>query len=225
MAYNESGFSLYGPVAVQAARDNGLDPALFVAQIGQESNFDPEARSGTGVRGIAQITQALAKELGIDRLNPVQAIQAAARYDAANLAKFGGDTNMMLAAYNAGPGAANEHGYDWSGYADPNQVQGYVAAINAKAKGLGDMFNDGVIGQIFGRNPDGGVIQDKLKGAQDAAEGGWLGALQKWVSEFIPGLTIGIIGIVLIFGALLIFAKPYVEKAAKVAAKTAAVAA
>jgi membrane-bound lytic murein transglycosylase F len=47
----------------------------------QESGFVPSARSRTGVRGLLQLTQTTARELGIEnRMDPKQSILGGARY-------------------------------------------------------------------------------------------------------------------------------------------------
>jgi membrane-bound lytic murein transglycosylase F len=64
-----------------AAKENGVPPLLLTAVIYQESRFDPEAKSPTGVRGLMQLTQSTAREMGVrDRTNPRQSITAGARY-------------------------------------------------------------------------------------------------------------------------------------------------
>ena len=72
---------LYRDRILAAAEENRIDPLLLVALIYQESQFKPHARSQTGVRGLLQITQATARELGVtDRLDPGQSIQGGSRY-------------------------------------------------------------------------------------------------------------------------------------------------
>lgn len=68
-------------VIEREAAKNGLDPLFLIAVIYQESHFDPEAVSETGVRGLMQITEATARTLGVaDRTDPVQSIEGGARY-------------------------------------------------------------------------------------------------------------------------------------------------
>lgn len=69
----------YTPI-VRAAREYNIDPLLLAALIFQESHFNPDACSSTGVRGIMQLTASTASALGVDRLNPVQSIRGGARY-------------------------------------------------------------------------------------------------------------------------------------------------
>ena len=100
----------YRDTIAQAARENGVPPLLLTAVIYQESRFDPEAKSPTGVRGLMQLTQATAREMGVrDRTDPRQSIQAGARYlrqlrDQIEEAGLSGWDSwfLALAAYNAG---------------------------------------------------------------------------------------------------------------------------
>lgn len=72
---------LYSKTILAAAKQYEIDPLLLVALIYHESRFDPEAVSRTGVRGIMQITQATAEELGLENLSdPAQGIRAGAKY-------------------------------------------------------------------------------------------------------------------------------------------------
>ncbi|MBS0321930.1 MAG: membrane-bound lytic murein transglycosylase MltF [Proteobacteria bacterium] len=66
----------------QEAQDaTGLDWRLVAAIAYQESQWDPDATSETGVRGMMQFTTDTAKDLGLaDRLDPGTSIVAAARY-------------------------------------------------------------------------------------------------------------------------------------------------
>ena len=68
-----------GMIAGAAARA-GIDPLLLTALIMQESQLDEGCVSHTGVRGIMQLTRETAAFLGVDRMNPAQAIEGGARY-------------------------------------------------------------------------------------------------------------------------------------------------
>lgn len=76
----ETKLRLYAAPIARAARQHDIDPLLLAALIFQESHFNPEACSSTGVRGIMQLTAETASALGVDRLDPVQSIEAGARY-------------------------------------------------------------------------------------------------------------------------------------------------
>ncbi|RJQ66628.1 MAG: membrane-bound lytic murein transglycosylase MltF [Desulfobacteraceae bacterium] len=116
----------------EAAQRYGLDWQLVAAQAYQESHWNPNARSFTGVKGIMMLTQDTAKTLGLkDRLSEREAIFAGTRY-LARLHRLIGEevpepdrTLMALAAYNIGFGhlqdaraLAHEIGkssHSWSG--------------------------------------------------------------------------------------------------------------
>lgn len=86
-----------------AAQREGLDPDLFSAQIRQESNFNPDARSGAGAIGIAQIMPGTAAGWGVDPTDPRASLDAAAREMARYKKQYGSLRNALI-AYNAGPG-------------------------------------------------------------------------------------------------------------------------
>ena len=69
------------PVFQEVATAYDLDWRFLAAMGYQESHWDPDAASRTGVRGIMMLTQQTAKQLGInDRLDPEQSIEGGARY-------------------------------------------------------------------------------------------------------------------------------------------------
>jgi peptidoglycan lytic transglycosylase F len=94
-----------------AGKRYGLDWRLVAALSYQESQWDPEAESFTGVRGLMMLTQKTADAMGVtNRLDPVEAIFAGARYFAHLHKRIGAAvpesdrTYMALAAYNVGWG-------------------------------------------------------------------------------------------------------------------------
>ncbi|MEQ8950810.1 transglycosylase SLT domain-containing protein, partial [Parvibaculum sp.] len=99
----------------RAARENNLPWQLLAAVAYQESHWDPDAVSGTGVRGFMMLTQQTARELGVEnRLDAQESIAAAARYLADLKSRIPVSveepdrTWFALAAYNLGLG----HVYD-----------------------------------------------------------------------------------------------------------------
>jgi membrane-bound lytic murein transglycosylase F len=92
-----------------AAEKYDLPPLLLAAQGYQESHWNPNARSPTGVRGIMMLTQNTAREMGVtNRLDPQQSINGGAKYLAKMKKRFVDEvtepdrTFMALAAYNVG---------------------------------------------------------------------------------------------------------------------------
>ncbi len=95
---------------IQAGERYGFDWRLLAAVGYQESFWNPEAVSFTGVRGLMMLTQVTADELGVDRLDPRQSIMGGARYlrqlyDRLPEEITGDDRLWMaLASYNVGYG-------------------------------------------------------------------------------------------------------------------------
>lgn len=94
-----------------AAADEDLDWRLVAAMGYQESLWDPEAVSPTGVRGIMMLTNNTAEEMGIaDRTDPEQSIRAGAAYFRKIYDRIpdriaqADRTWMAIAAYNVGLG-------------------------------------------------------------------------------------------------------------------------
>lgn len=98
-----------------AEAETGIDWRWLAAQAYQESHWDADAVSATGVRGIMMLTLATANELGIeDRRDPTQSIRGGARYLQGLYERLPEDLQgrdrlfMAFAAYNIGIG----HMYD-----------------------------------------------------------------------------------------------------------------
>lgn len=87
-----------------------LDWHLLAALSYQESHWNPRAKSPTGVRGLMMLTRGTARELGVNRLDPEEAIEGGARYFIQVRDKIPerirepDRTWMALAAYNVGYG-------------------------------------------------------------------------------------------------------------------------
>ena len=95
----------------QAGEEYSVDWRLLAAIGYQESHWDPEAVSPTGVRGLMMLTQRTAAELDVsNRLDPEQSIRGGARYFASLRERLADDieeptrTWMALASYNVGMG-------------------------------------------------------------------------------------------------------------------------
>ena len=85
------------------ASNHGVDPALVRAVMKTESNFDRWATSPKGARGLMQLIPATARRFGVrDSFDPEQNVEGGVRYLKFLLAKFKGNLDLSLAAYNAG---------------------------------------------------------------------------------------------------------------------------
>lgn len=89
----------YRALAAQYAQRAGIDPRIFMAQIQQESGFNPNARSGAGAVGIAQIVPKYHPDVNPN--DPVQALQWAANYMGGLVHKYGSYAKA-LSVYNSG---------------------------------------------------------------------------------------------------------------------------
>lgn len=101
----------YRQIFMEAANSTGMDWRLLAAIGYQESHWDPDAISPTGVRGLMMLTRAAAKDLDIeDRRDPEQSIRGGAEYLARMLQRIPervpepDRTWLALAAYNVGLG-------------------------------------------------------------------------------------------------------------------------
>jgi soluble lytic murein transglycosylase-like protein len=111
---------------VAAANKYGIDPALLAGVVKQESNFNPNAKSGAGAKGLTQLMDATARGLGVtDPFDPAQSLDGGARFLSGLLKQFHGDQSLALAAYNAGPGAVQKYG----GIPPYEETQRYVPKV------------------------------------------------------------------------------------------------
>ena len=102
-----------GQAIAEEARKTGYDPLLILAIIDVESDFAEEAVSVKGARGLMQIKPStlhfLAEKEGL-RLSreevaadPALCVRLGIRYLRTLQERFGGDLELALMAYNAGP--------------------------------------------------------------------------------------------------------------------------
>ena len=99
------------PLLETVAEEYQMDWRLLAAMAYQESHWNPDARSHTGVRGMMMLTRVTASELGVeDRTDPRQSLRGGARFFKDLLRRLPSDieepdrTSMALAAYNIGMG-------------------------------------------------------------------------------------------------------------------------
>ena len=128
----------------KAGQQYGLDWRLLAAVGYQESYWNPEAVSPTGVRGLMMLTEETARHLGVtDRLDVAQSIDGGARYLQSLISRMspgviGPDRLWMaLAAYNVGLShledariITQKHGHDPNKW---NDVKNYLPLLADEA--------------------------------------------------------------------------------------------
>ena len=122
-----SGRLPFGPLIRRAGTAHRVDPALVAAVIAAESAFQPRAISRKGARGLMQLMPATARRLGVARVHdPEENVLGGTAYLSELADRFGEDRpDLVLAAYNAGERAVEEHG----GVPPYRETQAYVAKV------------------------------------------------------------------------------------------------
>lgn len=114
----------------RAATAHEVPPWLIKAVIAAESAGDPTAISRAGAKGLMQLMEGTARDLGVeDAFDPEQNIWGGTRYLRMMLDRFG-SIPLALAAYNAGPGAVERYG----GIPPYNETQNYVRRVQRYAE-------------------------------------------------------------------------------------------
>ena len=127
----------YQSLIEESCAKYGVDPALLAGLIEQESHFDPTVGSSAGAQGLTELMPETAASLGVtDPHDPAQSIDAGARLLSEKLAEFGGDTELALAAYNAGSGAVQQY----NGIPPYPETQEYVKKVLGYAAGYANSF-------------------------------------------------------------------------------------
>lgn len=117
------------------ARRNGLDPYFVAALIRQESRFNTKAVSGAGAIGLMQVMPGTGKSLSrktkvgtvtVARLTqPDVNVKLGTRFLADLVDMYGGRTDVVLIAYNAGPTRA----YRWRNFPEFRSEDLFVERI------------------------------------------------------------------------------------------------
>ena len=149
------GAAYYRQRAAMYARGAGLDPNIFVRQIGAESGFRPGARSGAGARGIAQImpfhdVQPNVPGHQVAGQNPEVDLRWAAQHMATNLRKYG-NYKDALSVYNSGRPWARGRGIGETRNYVNKILNGADPATNANPAAPAAMGNTDITGGAASR--------------------------------------------------------------------------
>lgn len=109
-----------------AAQRHNMPRDLIAGVIRAESNFNPDAVSTAGARGLMQLMPETARELGVENSFDIREnIDAGTRYLKKMLQLFGDNLEKALSAYNAGPGAVQR----FNGRVPYDETRQYVARV------------------------------------------------------------------------------------------------
>ncbi len=129
--------SRYDDMIEQSARRHGVDPLMLHAVIFQESRYKQNAQSHVGARGLMQIMPGTGAALGVRStghlFDPQTNIDAGAKLLRQLWTKFNGRFDLVLAAYNAGPGAVAKYGNKVPPY---RETRDYVVKVQGHYKKL-----------------------------------------------------------------------------------------
>ncbi|WP_353167889.1 lytic transglycosylase domain-containing protein [Acinetobacter sp.] len=117
----------------QAAQTHGVSEGLIKAVMHTESGFNSNARSPVGAQGLMQLMPATARRFNVSNsFDPQQNIFGGAKYLSWLLKRFNGNTNLALAAYNAGEGNVDKYG----GIPPFRETQDYVKRVTSRLNNL-----------------------------------------------------------------------------------------
>jgi TPR repeat protein len=110
------------------APEYSIDPALVLALIATESNFNPLAVSPKNAQGLMQLIPATASRFGVKKpLDVVDNLKGGLAYLRWLMSYFKGDVALVLAAYNAGEQAVERY----RGIPPYRETQQYVKQITS----------------------------------------------------------------------------------------------
>jgi len=116
----------YDDIINEAATMYDMDPNLIHAVMQAESAFHPFAVSRAGAEGLMQLMPELSDEMGVNNaFDPRENIMGGVRYLKRLLDYHGGNIDLALASYNAGPGNVARYG----GMPPFRETRNYVKTI------------------------------------------------------------------------------------------------
>ena len=119
----------YDGIIERHAQTHGIDPSLVKAVMKAESNFNPNAMSHKGAQGLMQLMPDTARLMKVDNpFDPEENIRGGTRYLKYLGETFGGNLDLMLAAYNAGPARVREYNMNIPPY---DETRTYVQRVKS----------------------------------------------------------------------------------------------
>ena len=121
----------YSLLIEAASKKYNISSIIITAVMRAESGFNPNAVSKAGATGLMQLMPETAKALGVvNAFDPRENINGGVRYLKDMLTEFGGNLELALAAYNAGPNAVKKYG----GIPPYEETQNYVRKVMSSLK-------------------------------------------------------------------------------------------
>lgn len=97
--------TVYDDLIAEASEAYSIPFAFIKAVVKIESNYNRYAVSNVGAMGLMQLMPATAEDMGVsDPFDPRENIFGGTKYLRMMANKYNGDINLVLSAYNAGPG-------------------------------------------------------------------------------------------------------------------------
>ena len=125
-------------MALREALRQGIDPALVLAVIAQESAGKKDARSKVGALGLMQLMPATARDLRVNPKCPAQNVKGGVTYLRRLLQRYGNVTTALY-AYNWGMGNVDawvRTGLGTKGQPMPEETRNYAPGVLARIKRL-----------------------------------------------------------------------------------------
>lgn len=195
------GWDQYGGQAGSIADSYGLDRSVFFGMIETESGWNPNADApGSSAYGFTQLLAGTAKDLGVNRYDPIQNLNGGAKYLSTLIGKYG--TVKGLAAYHDGPGAIGLHG----GFDYAKKVLGKAQGYLDKGKKLLGL-NSGLASTALNAAVPGlGSLTD---GLGITGECDWFCQFKQWIldSGFFQRLALAVLAFIILFAAFSLMAK------------------
>lgn len=111
-----------------ASSETGVPEGLINAVVMAESSGNPSAVSDVGAQGLMQIMPGTAQTCGVvNAFDPHENVDCGTRYLHGLLERYKNNTELAVAAYNAGPGAVDQ----FHGVPPYAETRAYVARVLA----------------------------------------------------------------------------------------------